>query len=55
MTWSWNKLSPAKWEDAWSERIAGNPNASITIIKGGKTIRITVYCDREEDALTLKQ
>lgn len=55
MTWSWNKLSPAKWEDAWSERIAGNPNASITIIKGGKTIRITVYCDQEEDALTLKQ
>ena len=55
MSWSWNKLSPAKWEDAWSERIAGNPNASITIIKGGKTIRITVYCDREEDALTLKQ
>ena len=55
MAWSWNKLSPAKWEDAWSERIAGNPNASITIIKGGKTIRITVYCDREEDALTLKQ
>lgn len=38
MIWSWNKLSPAKWEDAWSERIAGNPNASITIIKGGKTI-----------------
>ena len=55
MIWSWNKLSPAKWEDAWSERIAGNPNASITIIKGGKTIRITVYCDHEEDALTLKE
>lgn len=55
MIWSWNKLSPTKWEDAWSERIAGNPNASITIIKGGKTIRITVYCDKEEDALTLKE
>lgn len=48
-------MSPAKWEDAWSERIAGNPNASIMIIKGGKTIRITVYCDKEEDALTLKE
>lgn len=34
MTWSWNKLSAAKWEDAWSERIAGNPNAVITKIKG---------------------
>lgn len=48
MTWSWNKLSAAKWEDAWSERIAGNPNAVITKIKGGKTVRITVYCDDEE-------
>lgn len=55
MIWSWNKLSAAKWEDAWSERIAGNPNASITLIKGGKTVRITVYCDREEDALILKE
>lgn len=55
MTWSWNKLSAAKWEDAWSERIAGNPNAAITKIKGGKTIRITVYCDSEEDAVTLKE
>lgn len=55
MTWSWHKLSSAKWEDAWSERIAGNPNAAITLIKGGKTIRITVYCDSEEDALTLRQ
>ncbi|WP_300782229.1 50S ribosomal protein L11 methyltransferase [uncultured Akkermansia sp.] len=55
MTWSWNKLSAAKWEDAWSERIAGNPNAVITKIKGGKTVRITVYCDDEEDALALKK
>ncbi len=55
MVWSWNKLSAAKWEDAWSERIAGNPNAVIEKVKGGKTIRITVYCDNEEDALTLKQ
>ena len=55
MTWSWNKLSAAKWEDAWSERIAGNTNAVITKIKGGKTVRITVYCDDEEDALALKK
>ncbi len=55
MSWSWNKLAAAKWEDAWSERIAGNPNAVITKIKGGKTVRITVYCDHEEDALTLKE
>lgn len=55
MSWSWNKLSAAKWEDAWSERIAGNPNAVITQIKGGKTIRIVVYCDTEQDALILKE
>lgn len=48
-------MSAAKWEDAWSERIAGNPNAVITQIKGGKTIKITVYCDREEDASILKE
>lgn len=55
MSWSWNKLSPAKWEDAWNERIAGNPNAAITLIKGGKTVRITVYCDSEDDALALRE
>ena len=55
MSWSWNKLSAAKWEDAWSERIARNPNAVITQIKGGKTIRIVVYCDTEQDALILKE
>lgn len=51
--WSWSKLSAKQWEDAWSERIAGNPNAVITEVKGGKTIRITVYCDSEGDARTL--
>lgn len=52
--WSWSKLSAAKWEDAWNERIAGNPNAVIEAFKGGKSIRITVYCDTEDDAFTLK-
>ncbi len=52
--WSWSKLSAAKWEDAWNERIAGNPNAVIEAFKGGKSIRITVYCDTEDDAMTLK-
>ncbi len=52
--WSWTKLSSLKWEDAWSERIAGNPNAVIEHIKGGKSIRITVYTETEDDALTLK-
>ncbi|MDH3067883.1 50S ribosomal protein L11 methyltransferase [Akkermansia sp. N21169] len=52
--WSWSKLSAAKWEDAWNERISGNPNAVIESFKGGKSIRITVYCETEDDAITLK-
>ena len=52
--WSWSKLSAVQWEDAWSERIAGNPRAVIESLKGGKTIRITVYCETEDDAKTLK-
>lgn len=52
--WSWTKLSSLKWEDAWSERIAGNPNAVIEKIKGGKTIRITVYCEQKNEVDILK-
>lgn len=52
--WSWTKLSSSKWEDAWSERIAGNPNAVIETIKGGKSIRITVYTETENDAIILR-
>lgn len=53
--WSWSKLSAKKWEDAWAERIAGNPNSVITEVKGGKTVRITVYVETEGDALTLQR
>ncbi len=53
--WSWSKLSAKKWEDAWAERIAGNPNSVISEVKGGKTIRITVYLDEEEDARVLQR
>lgn len=52
--WSWSKLSAKKWEDAWAERIAGNPNSVITEVKGGKTVRITVYVESETDARTLQ-
>lgn len=52
--WSWTKLSSAKWEDAWSERIAGNPNAVIEKLKGHKSIRVTVYTETQEDAVTLR-
>lgn len=52
--WCWSKLSSAQWEDAWSERLSGNPNAVITYIKGGKSIRVEVFCESEEDAQYLK-
>lgn len=48
----WSKLSSPKWEDAWQERFHsdGQTNAVITEVKGGKTIRVEVYCDTREHA-----
>lgn len=46
----WSKLSAAKWMDAWEERFAGNPNLAIEIIKGGKSVRVQVYCNTRKDA-----
>ena len=48
--WRWSKLSSSKWADAWEERFYGNSNSVITEIKGGKSIRIEVYCPSEEEA-----
>ncbi len=41
----WSKLSGAQWMDAWEERFAGNPNLVIELIKGGKSIRLRVFCE----------
>ena len=46
----WSKLSPAKWMDAWEERFSGNPNLAIEILKGGKTVRVEVYCEKKKEA-----
>lgn len=46
----WSKLSAAKWMDAWEERFSGNPNLVIELIKGGKSIRIRVFCENREAA-----
>ena len=54
MTWCWSKLSAAQWEDAWNERLAGNPNAVMTYLKGGKSLRLEVFCATEAEALALK-
>jgi len=51
----WSKLSSIKWNDAWEERFYGNTNAMIEEIKGGKNIRITVYCEMESAALEIKE
>ena len=48
--WHWSKLSSVKWLDAWEERFYGNPNSVINEIKGGKSIRVEVYCKTEEEA-----
>lgn len=46
----WSKLSAARWMDAWEERFAGNPNLVIEMLKGGKSIRIQVFCTDETEA-----
>jgi len=46
----WSKLSAAKWMDAWEERFSGNPNLVIEYIKGGKSIRVQVFCSSEKEA-----
>jgi len=46
----WSKLSAAKWMDAWEERFAGNPNLVIEYLKGGKSIRIRVFCETRKVA-----
>ncbi len=47
--WVWSKLSATKWADAWEERFYGNPNSVISEIKGGKSIRVEVYCETEKE------
>lgn len=46
----WSKLSAAQWIDAWEERFAGNPNLVIEYLKGGKSIRVRLFCNTEKEA-----
>jgi ribosomal protein L11 methyltransferase len=46
----WTKLSAAQWLDAWEERFAGNPNLVIEFLKGGRSIRIRVFCEQRKQA-----
>jgi len=48
--WLWSKLSSIKWQDAWEDRLYGNQNSVINEIKGGKSIRVEVYCETKAEA-----
>jgi len=51
--WVWSKLSAAQWIDAWEERFAGNPNLVIEFLKGGKSIRVRVFCHSAKEAAAI--
>ncbi|MGA0853214.1 MAG: 50S ribosomal protein L11 methyltransferase [Luteolibacter sp.] len=46
----WSKLSAEKWLDAWEERFAGNPNLVVEYVKGGRSIRLQLFCETEAQA-----
>jgi len=46
----WSKLSASKWLDAWEDRFHGNPNFVLHIIKGGKSVRVEVFCATKSQA-----
>lgn len=52
--WVWSKLSGLQWADAWEERFYGNANAVITHLKGGKSLRVDVYCATEKEGEAIK-
>lgn len=46
----WSKLAGEKWIDAWEERFSGNPNFVMEYLKGGKSVRLQVYCATQKEA-----
>lgn len=46
----WSKLSAAQWIDAWEERFSGNPNLVIEYIKGGRSVRVRLFCETGKEA-----
>jgi ribosomal protein L11 methyltransferase len=53
--WVWSKLSAVQWADAWEERFFGNPNAVLTHLKGGKSVRVEVYCGSEGEGEGIRE
>lgn len=48
--WVWEKLSAAKWLDAWEDRFHGDPRFVVHVLKGGRTLRVEVFRDTREEA-----
>lgn len=46
----WSKLSAVQWIDAWEERFTGNANLVIEYLKGGKSVRVRLFCNTEKEA-----
>ncbi len=53
--WVWEKLSGVQWMDAWEERFHGNPNLVVHVLKGGKSLRVEVFCESEKDAEAIRE
>jgi ribosomal protein L11 methyltransferase len=53
--YEWSKLSAVQWMDAWEDRFRGNPNFVMEILKGGKSARIRVFCEKEQAAEAIKE
>ncbi len=49
----WSKLTAEKSMDAWEERFSGNPNLVIEFLKGGKSIRLRLFCHTEHEAMAI--
>ncbi|MBK1882558.1 50S ribosomal protein L11 methyltransferase [Luteolibacter pohnpeiensis] len=46
----WSKLSNSQWIDAWEERFSGNSNLVIEYLKGGKSVRLRLFCESKKEA-----
>jgi ribosomal protein L11 methyltransferase len=51
----WSKLAGERWIDAWEERFSGNPNFVMEYIKGGKSVRLQIYCQNQKEAYVIKK
>jgi ribosomal protein L11 methyltransferase len=51
----WSKLAGERWIDAWEERFSGNPNFVMEYLKGGKSVRLQVYCHNQKEAESIKK